>query len=922
MRPLKLTMSAFGPYAGEVTLELGRLGDSGLYLICGDTGAGKTTIFDAITYALYGKASGEIRDANMFRSQYAKPETPTFVELSFLCRGKEYRVRRSPAYQRPKQRGEGFTTVSSSAELERPDGSLVTKETEVTREVEELLGIDKGQFVQTTMIAQGEFRKLLTADTKERQKIFRTLFGTEKFLDLQDRLSEKKSALKSSRDSLRQEIDKEIQGISCEEDSTHFPEVQAAKEGLLPAEECLSLLDVLLEEDENARQEAEQEEKKLSEQIDVLQQKIGAGRELEKSQKELAVQQKEWEDLLPRIAEAKAERETSRARAPESRELREKAVKLEQELSRYDELNEKLNSRNQVSRAVEEKKEEIEESTDKIEEKRQELEALKEEREDLSDCGVKLEKAKSALEQLKRAGEALNDLKNDWNALEKAEQAQAEAARIYLVLREKAEQAVSLADRKNRAFLDAQAGILAKGLLPGQPCPVCGSTEHPHPAAVAEEVPDQQEVEELQRKAEAAESEARTASEKAGSLKAAADNRKETLLKNAVKIIPGVTEETLPERLLRETESQRAEFAQAERQREEAERQVDRWEEVKGLIPVLEGELKQREEILHQTKTVISALEQEEKSVTARIEELRKGLAYPGKREAEQAIASWNETAGEIDAREQETEERLRQVLQRQTGLAGSIEVLKKQLTGKEQADLAALEEENSSLQEKKLTAQKRRSLLNVRLFQYDDLRKKLGENMEALRALDRRLTWLGALSDTANGNLTGQQRLMLETFVQAAYFDRVLDKANIRLLKMSDRQYELRRREENGLRGKTGLDLDVLDHYSGTRREVKTLSGGELFKASLSLALGLADEIQSSLKGGGVQLDTLFVDEGFGSLDDDSRRLAMQVLSSLSEGRRLVGIISHVAELKEEIDRQIVVKKNRTGGSTATVVC
>ena len=923
MRPLQLTMSAFGPYAGLVTLDLNRLGDSGLYLICGDTGAGKTTIFDAITYALYGEASGEVREAEMFRSHYAKPETLTFVELVFLCRGQEYRVRRNPAYQRPKQRGEGFTETKAEAELLFPDGKIVTKAKEVTREIEELLGIDKGQFMQIAMIAQGEFQRLLTADTKERQKIFRKLFNTEKYRDLQDRLSAEKRNLESAYRALRQGIDQYLDQISCQEDSPHSAEVQLAKEGKLPAEEVIVLLDALLAADRTALSELTEQEQKLAGSIAELHQRIGEGKRLEESQKELRLKQAALEKLLPRLEEAKNSHQAAKERLPERNVLFEKAIKLEAELSDYDDLEAKRTHQAGLVRKIEAEQTEIEEAAQEIENKQKELTALQQERETLSDCGARLEKAKSELEKLNHAKDALSALQSDLNALEQTEQNWNAAKEKYLALQKAADAAKELAGRKSRAFLDAQAGILAKDLQPGLPCPVCGSPEHPNPASVTDEVPDQDEVERLQNQAEQAQKEAQEASKKAGDLKAKAESGKESLLKQAQKLMADVTPGTLSAKIARETERLAQLVTEVDRKKKEAEQGVARLEDLKQRIPNAEGVLKRKEDRLHQAKTDVSALEQEEKLVAQQIAEMQGSLSYPSKSEAETAIADWNQAVKEIDGKIKETEDLLQQMQDRQKETAASIDTLQKQLAGAEQIDLSALEAEKAEWEARQAEAQKQIVTINAQIGWNDGLRKKIADNSGELAALDAKLTWLGALSDTANGALTGQQKLMLETFVQAAYFDRVLQKANLRLMAMSSGQYELRRHEEAAdLRSQTGLELDVIDHYNGSKRSVRTLSGGESFQASLSLALGLADEIQSSAKGGGVQLDTMFVDEGFGSLDDDSLRQALRVLSGLSEGHRLVGIISHVSELKEKIERQIVVKKHRSEGSAATIIC
>lgn len=548
MRPIKLTMSAFGPYAGQETLELDKLGESGLYLICGDTGAGKTTIFDAITFALYGEPSGGVRNADMFRSNYAKPEALTYVELLFSCCGKEYRIRRSPTYQRLKQRGAGTTESKAEAELVCPDGRIVTKAKEVTRAVEELLGIDRDQFVQIAMIAQGEFQRLLTVDTRDRREIFRKLFQTGNYQQLQDCLRDARGELDRECRSLRQGLEQYIRDIDCPEESAHWPEAEAARAGALPVGQAIELLGVLLQEDRNEEEELSKRQKGLSEQISSFDQQLGQAVTLEQARKELEKARKTLDDTAPCLEQAQAEHQAARARQSEAEELGKKAIQLQEKLPQYDELEELRQEQEKTQEDLAQKKAKRKEKIRKIEVQKQRIADLKGEQAGLENSGAEVARLQGELEKQERVGQELDELKERLVALTALRTDWEAAKENYRVRQTEAEAAQTRWEEKNRAFLDAQAGILARSLQPGRPCPVCGAQEHPHPAKAPMEAPDRDEVEALREQADQAQEKAQTASEAAGRLKAELESQEKTALQSAEKLLPGADQANLAER--------------------------------------------------------------------------------------------------------------------------------------------------------------------------------------------------------------------------------------------------------------------------------------------------------------------------------------------------------------------------------------
>ncbi len=1428
MKPLKLTMSAFGPYAGETVIDFELLGTQGLFLITGDTGAGKTTIFDAITFALYGEASGTVREAGMFRSKYADEKLPTMVEFSFLVRGKCYKVTRNPEYLRPKGRGTGFTLQKADACLEYPDERPpVTKPKEVTRAVTELIGLDCRQFTQIVMIAQGDFQRLLLAGTEERGKIFRQIFHTELYQELQMKLKDRAKSSWKEYDELVRSIRQYMDGVAGGSDSLLYSEFESLKKSGFDGRlsRGLEILEAMIQKDEEALRRLDEEkgmmDRKAAEQERLLEQIarqeadreelgknrgqlahaaqrqaqageiLAAAKEAAKESKELAKAIQVCEEmlqqhtLLAQKQEAIAEKERQLAEK-EGEQNREKAARetLEQERKagqkRLEDLKEAgeekvrlTNKREKLEAAIEElerqqqillqlrergtendaflENEEKREAalTESIRQAEERIEALRaadsretvlaqhqknlEERienlsgkkaeqevlsrtllqekerrlalkaeeqklageleekrlrqEQLKDAGEKERRLRRRAEQLKEMQEELSRLTKRFReaalAEEEAQKARdagkeetEEARRMFRRLQEKWEQAQQagqraekLAQEKKEAlehkerlnawmaglekllalekeavgkqeayreickrrdslrksyreleqlFLDAQAGILAERLEENRPCPVCGATHHPSPAKIPFRLPKREQLDQKHEEMLQAEKQAEGLSALAGQLKEQAKAKKaelteslgglwkpeesrETAQKNVEEAL--LKTETLLERLAEKQDGNRREWEQEKgletllfRQKEAVEQLAGELQEKESALAAARTLLQERKEQL--LTAVFSVTGEEGREAPDATEAAQKAVelldirqketetlwktAEKGVRESEKTAETMEQLRNRLDEKKKEGEA----LAEHSSSLAGRLEMLQAQIgaeleaaerlrTGEAQAEKTALgtyswaeepkqgaeralqwleeqkneivkqreeaaariRERQSRLEEKQrqedllkrcrqnireaLAAQKvfknRREETREqmrRLFDREDMpwqdrfpgngrfseealseaaekaqdclkealeqvREKVLENEEKLRVkrtlekriplqeetaarlaeafrqcelaaariraekealekqkeelllrlkgesreellcrleekrdrkarleqalseaedsynscreqagrlqaavqvLEKRLegaeklsldqvkeekekcarqqqendekrrecyralegnrqihasvkdrqqellrveqeyTRIRALSDTANGTLNGKQKVELETYIQMTYFERILRRANLRLLTMSSGQYELKRREDDGnLKGKAGLELNVIDHYNGSERSVKTLSGGESFQASLSLALGLSDEIQAVA--GGIQLDAMFVDEGFGSLDEEALNQAMKALLGLTEGRRLVGIISHVSELKERIDKKIVVTKTRSGNGAGSSV-
>lgn len=918
MRPITLTMSAFGPYAGAITLEVDKLGEQGLYLITGDTGAGKTTIFDAITYALYGEPSGETRDPNMFRSKYAAAETATFVELVFRCRGELYTVRRNPEYERPAKRGGGFTTQKADAELHCPDGRIVTKAREVTRAVEEILGISRDQFTQVAMIAQGDFLKLLLAATDQRIEIFRKIFNTTRYQKLQYKLRDDAAALSKECGKLQDSIEQYADGIVCREEDPRAQTAAVAKD--LPVAEMMTLLEELLADDEARQKELEAKRTNLEEENGILTQQITREKTNRENRLALEAAQTELAGLAPEIEAADRTLAELDARKPEVETLKAQAAALTEQLPQYDRLEQLLQEKDDVLRQAEEMRRDAEYAQEQLSKLREELGSAQAELQELGTADVDLVNAQHDLEKQEDLVRQLQALSEELKALETLRTRFQTAFAAYQAAAELARDREEEWRGKNSAFLAGQAGILASKLQRGTPCPVCGALEHPAPADLVQGIPSEEELDRAQIAAEKARKAEREAEQTARELKGKRDEKEVSLLAGAESLLTGVTGDTLPDVLEAEQTAQLTKLTHLQKVCSETEQRVKRAGELRDEVSEKETVLQERSAMYQDAKVEAEKLAVRGQALSEQSAVQAAQLKYKDRRAAEIEISAWSGEVNRFREELETAEETARQLAQRRSTAEGRIKTLSELLAGAEEVELEAIESRQTAIKTELDALGREARGIHTRLERNRDTLSGVKRQVRAMEEKTGHLQWLRSLSNTANGTISGREKIMLETFVQMTYFDRILVRANTRFMMMSGGQYELRRRvEADNNRSQSGLELEVIDHYNGSLRSVKTLSGGESFKASLSLALGLADEIQSAA--GGVQLDTMFVDEGFGSLDEESLGQALRALSELSEGRRLVGIISHVSELKEKIDKQIVVKKDRTGGSRVSIV-
>lgn len=1077
MKPLRLTMCSFGPYAGVVELPLERLGDEGLYLICGDTGAGKTTIFDAIAFALFGETSGSSRGTKSLRSDFADPDADTYVELLFSYRGEEYRIRRTPLHTRAKKRGNGFTTVNPTVEFERPDGTTITKVNEANEAIEALLGIDRSQFAQIVMIAQGEFRHLLTASTKERAGIFRKLFGTGYLARFQDDLAQQRRDLQSDYDALKRTTDTLADQADFGDATPRALERQSLRaEGALTLERLGSLLDQQVSEDAcfftekesviadtRAQRDAASQRLALAQEAENARmlmhqadlQKAQGERDLEKAQtafqaeleqdplraqleKQIAAQEAAL-DSYARLENAERDLAEAKSNLAETQTAAEKAHRFHEEASvrSHDARNALAafegaeaalaNAKAALQNAENARKEadrrmdaftafnaaklksdtleadvkradasmhEAEEALGKAE--RDSAEARSDEKVH-EDAPVRLEAAKAAESGAAASVKAVQDLQTRGAAL-------AAAVNLAITNRDDAqekyrqcaaayERALALHHSAQKLRLDGQAGILARSLETGIACPVCGSLDHPHPAPLQDDIPTREEVERLQAAAEAALAKAQETAAQASAAGALVEkhqadldafiqesgtredlDKAETVAKwnlaqakkahrEAIDSVAALTAAqhavqvaktaeqaarddleakkqtaheaqtswqaaqaatdtlklSLPESTEQQAEDGKAR-AHAEEQRalEAMHTATDRLEKrdrAKRLVDDLDARLQTLATEKERTLAALSDAKVRMGSAQAARDELAATLPFSSLKEARTMLAQLKDRKAALDASKMVAEQAVSGAQETIKQAMARRQALEEQLSRTSSIDKDAEQASFDAANDKLSQLESERDAIISRLNTNKRIASSLGVIAQQSASIEERFGSIAQLADVACGNLSGVDRISFETYVQGIFFDRIIAAANKRLDLMSSGRYELLRRSDaTNRKAQSGLDLDVFDNYTGKARDASSLSGGESFQASLSLALGLSDVVQSSA--GGVQLDTMFIDEGFGSLDPDALQQAIRMLSTLSGGGKLIGIISHVEELKEAIDRKVVVTSSRAGSS------
>lgn len=931
MRPLKLEVSAFGPYAGVERLDFEKLGKGGIFLVTGDTGAGKTTLFDALSFALYGQLSGGVRGVDTVRSDYAGPETETYVELTFEHRDEVYTIRRSPQYKRPYKRGgkEGqMTTHPATASLTLPDGRVREKIGEVDEEIRQRLSMSAEQFRQIAMIAQGRFTELLNTPGAQRSGVLRQIFGTDACRELQERLKE----LSGRAGSDAEDKNKELRSLFDKLELAQGPQQQALEELRRDEKSVYRCAEVLALAEEQCEQDAADCERlrgelaQLDEQGRMLAKGLEQARQREEQQKALAAAHEKLQAL-----HARKEQETQLHAA--LAELSQKSGELLVQIQKQREAMadyQKLESQREQLLQMKQQKETLEKRQIQLQTEQRQRE---EEQKQLQKQSTGLEAALNQLHQSENLRQKLDSLLNRarevysiWNEVGKLE---AEVAAKRQAFDKAAEECLQVQLRYSRMedlFWRNQAGEIAEKLQPNTPCPVCGSLHHPNLAQKAAEAPSKEYLDSCADEAKNAAEARENAMRALTGIKTIRDERKKSFLEGVQKVLAEESSDPLPTepqeaavRLAAAGKSLRSRWQTAEAACKDQKEAVERCSRAARQLETLEGVLQKVRAELETKNQQLGELSQQYTAVEAVHKTLAQNLPCASRSEAEVQLQKLVDQKADLDRQVQKGSERwenYKSELRSQQDLLAHLEQQKIEAPAGESRQQL----EQKMMQNGQQHEQLQDSLLrqNARLTgnrRTADAIRKVQQESDAAR---ERAAVAKLLSSTAGGTLTnGMGKLQFEQYVLTYYFRSAVDAANRRLVGMTGGQYELRCHGDAEGRGQSALDLDVMDHYTGRVRSVKSLSGGESFQAALALALGMSDCISSFA--GGVRADTLFVDEGFGTLDDQSLENAISTLQSLAEGDKLVGIISHVPQLRDRVEKQVVIKKT-TSGSHLTV--
>lgn len=1031
----KLIVSAFGPYATEQELDFESfLSDKNMFVITGNTGAGKTTIFDAINFVLYGEASGSERDGKSLRSDFAEPSTKTEVKLWFSLKGKEYYIKRSPQYFRPKQKGEGFTESKAEAELIYDD-KTITGSKEVTRQVEEILGITSDQFKQLVMIPQGEFKKLLNSDSDKKEEIFRKIFGTKIFSDIQQNIKNEANNLKKSIEEVLRDRENRIRSFKLRKDDTLLSGLILNKD--LNVELILEEFNKSIELDKEEEKALKEKNDNIKLKLETLSKELVLGKEVNKKLETLEKYKKEFEELNALKEEFKLKEEelkyakkavTALNYEEKYNEKNKALIRIQNNLSASIEKINKLKV--DLEKAEENFKKEIEkeplknELTKKLDEIiglkektliykenseklillktsygkiKERIEKIKKDIEENSKLVVKIndeiviiqnlkeEASKLNIEELnyKNKEEKLNSLKVSLNKLTNELLKEEKLKNDYEVLNNIYKDKRNIYEALDESFRRNLAGILAKDLEEGKACPVCGSTSHPKIAILENKDISEDEVKKAKLEEEKSRKDMEASLTSLTKIKTEIDSLKND---NINKLFNEIFNEELGdislslEKVCESLNSTMEALNNITLKKKEMESRILKEEELKNKklnlenlndalrkelenkseeLLLREGEVKTQEanlnNIVNDFKGNIKTIEElnlEERDVNNNLKILRE--AY------EKAEISFKNTQSIFDKENgnRETLENMQKeaTIEREAAL---VEFKEKVLSlgfkdykdyiskRKKENEIELIEEEikkynlnlsnanklyslsveeckdlkiidisliEASIKEVNKESEDINNLIKEVYSRIDQNSKTLENCLEFNKKIvqeEEKYKTIGRLSKIINGD--NPRKISFERYVLAAYFEDIISAANIRFSKMTNSRFELLRKEELGDKRKgQGLDLEVFDNYTGKSRDVKTLSGGESFKASLAMALGLADVVQRY--SGGIQLDTIFIDEGFGTLDPESLDIAIDCLIDLQDNGRIVGVISHVQELKDRIDVKLEVTSTNKG--------
>ena len=1044
MQIKKLVMQGFGRYARTQEIDFeNALEDRNIFVVTGKTGAGKTTIFDAINFALYGDASGSSRDGKSLRSDHADINTPTEVELWFSIRDKTYYIKRSPQYSRAKQRGDGVTESKAAAEMILPDGKVLTGYEGVTKKVEEILGITPMQFKQLVMIPQGEFKKLLEAPSDQKENIFRKIFGTEAFQWMQKKLNDQANALKQDIKEVQNVREKRIRAFECGEDNTLFTIIQAED---LNIQVIIESFEEAIQKDNQYYDEVEKQRKVFDKQIETLTNQLAVGKDGNKKLEDL-IKVKEELKLLqaeePEVTNKKEKLEKANKAAIvanleeqyckansrcsqlekdieklehdtkdkekayiEAKDLYDKEqekeddrIQLNAQINAIDALSKKVGEYEQVVKVIQkgegkkvQLEREIKETEEKIEAGKEVTIKIEKEIEEIRQSKQLKSQVQLEIKDLEKEAEGINQLEKGLEKRAEYEIKHQEKSATYEALNRKYMMAKNDYEDKENRYKRNQAGILAKDLVKGNPCPVCGSIEHPSPTRITEAEISEQAVEEAKQnyiEAQQLNEEALSdvkkyydrikqlevqsiypaaikifnvdAHEKIDGIKTRVLEAKTTVnenignLEKQIKVLDEIirleeAKKQQQENLKREQEINTSIKEQKYKELKDIELEIKGADSNKNvLIKEFDGEIRTKEELDRESNTLSEKL----KSMRTALEKSNKQYETT-KGEWQTSFATLATKKKDLELMTLERDEALKAFKKKVLSLGfengnayreaklneeeialltNDIKLyedkvlttntnyvrLEKETKDLEQVNLEEIGQKIEECKKNRSTKETEGKKIYAKMQGNEKILSEAIAYTQKIADKEAKYSIIGSLAKQVNGD--NPRKMSLERYVLAAYFEDIITAANLRLSDMTANQYELFRKEDVGdKRKEQGLDLEVLDNYTGKKRGVNTLSGGEGFKASLALALGLADVVQAHA--GGIQLDTMFIDEGFGTLDSESLDAAIECLVDLQNDGRVVGIISHVEELKERIPTHLHVTSTQEGSTVEFKCC
>lgn len=871
MKPIRLEMCAFGPYAKATRVDFEKLGENGVFLITGDTGAGKTTIFDAISFALFGEASGgrERRDAKSFRSDYAAPTDETYAEFIFEHRDRMYRVWRNPEYMRASKNGAKQVKQAAGAEFEdMRTGEIITGADAVKKQVEALIGLTQDQFTQTVMIAQGDFMKILTAGTDKRRELLQKLFDTGLYRRIQEKLRD----LKRECDEKNQELEIQIRtGVNNIEIDSDFEDAYIIRQYRKEGGSLEGLIDALarmVERDAAARREIEAQKAKIDALWKANTAAIADGEAVNRDFDRLDALRRREEELIARRSEIDdMTAEATRAQ---------RALKLVAAEGRCRDNAERRRALTADRDAVTEQMRKCDEA--------------------LPDAQARADAAKAALpqaEQMRMQASRLSDLLPAMQRLEGDRRTLEKTMRAL----DKCLTASRAADQEYARIRDAyfagQYGMIARELQPGAPCPVCGSIDHPSPAPFSNCAVTREQLDDAERAQRAAQDALNVKNTEAAGLK----SRVETAQAQLDQMGAAGTEQQMRNRVCELTDRASAICAEDERARKRLDKikndrgiYADRWNNATAQIAEVDAN-------------------------QARCDAEFANLIAENEFADEADYRAAKRTDAQVDA----LDAQIRSYGEERKSCADQIQALNARLAGKSRADVSALKRQQSDAEARKAQLEGMDKQIAGRCTSNDKTLQIIQTARNSQRKRQKKWALVNEIYKTVAGQFIAaggkDGKMTFETYVQQHYFRQVIAAANVRLNTLTEGMFTLRCMETaKNRQSQAGLDMEVLDRGTGLWRDVKTLSGGESFMASLALALGLSDVVQA--RSGGIQLDAMFIDEGFGSLDESALNHALETLNSIAEGKRLIGVISHVPELRDRIDRKIVIRKTVSGST------